>query len=77
MGVFVGLLVSNATFLAIRACVKHKLQLDDIPERKKLPNVDTIMAIQEVANAFNAQMVPFIISTFLYIVPNGTNEGFL
>jgi len=44
-GVFIGLLVSNAIFLAVRACIRHKLQLDDIPERKKLPNVDTIIAI--------------------------------
>ena len=45
LGVFIGLLLSNAIFLAIRTCVRHKLQLDDIPERKKLPNVDTILAI--------------------------------
>lgn len=77
LAVFGGLLLSNATFLAIRSCIRHKIQLDEIPERKKLPNVDTILAIQEVANAFNAQMVPFIVSAFLYIQPNGTNGGFL
>ena len=73
LGVFFGLLLSNAFFLAIRSCVRHTLQLDDIPDRKKLPNVDTIIAIVEVANAFNAQMVPFLVCAFLYFAPNGTN----
>jgi len=44
-GVFIGLIVSNGLFLAIRSCVRHKLQLDEIPERKQLPGVDTILAI--------------------------------
>lgn len=41
-------------FIAVRSCVRHKLQLDLIDEKRQLPNVDTIIAASEVANAFNA-----------------------
>lgn len=68
---------SNTFFLALRACKKHKIELEDIPEKKKLPVIDTIIAIQEVTNSFNGSMVPFIVSLFLYLAPNGTNTGFL
>jgi hypothetical protein len=42
--------------------------LDRVPERKQLPNIDTIIAIQEVANAFNACWVPFFMSIFNYML---------
>jgi hypothetical protein len=47
-------LVSNVVFILIRSCIKHKLQLDAIDEKRQLPNVDTIIAVSEVANAFHA-----------------------
>jgi hypothetical protein len=53
-GVFMGTLVSNMIFLAIRTQVRHKIQLDQVPEKKQIPGTDTIIAIQEVANAFGA-----------------------
>jgi hypothetical protein len=52
--VFVSLIASNMSFLLIRSCVRHKLQLDKIDEKRQLPNIDTIIAASEVANAFNA-----------------------
>lgn len=52
--VFISTLVSNMLFIGIRSCVRHKLQLDIIDEKRQLPNVDTIIAVSEVANAFNA-----------------------
>lgn len=52
--VFLGTLGSNVVFIALRTCFHHKIQLDVIPERKQLPGVDTIIAIQEVSNAFGA-----------------------
>jgi hypothetical protein len=52
--VFMSTLISNVVFLLIRSQVRHKLQLDAIDEKKQLPNVDTIIAISEVANAFHA-----------------------
>jgi hypothetical protein len=75
--VFIGTVLSNMLFLALRTCMRHKIQLDQVPERKQLPGVDTIIAIQEVANAFNAQYVPMIVSMFLFFQPNNTNTGTL
>ena len=67
LAVFYGLLISNAFFLALRSCVRHKLQLDNIPDRKKLPNIDTVIAIKELTNAFNAQMTPLVVSIYIFI----------
>lgn len=47
--VFTSLIVSNMVFLCIRSFVRHKLQLDLIDEKRQLPNVDTLIAISEVA----------------------------
>lgn len=52
--VFVSLIISNMVFLCLRSQVRHKLQLDLLDEKKQLPNVDTIVAISEVVQAFNA-----------------------
>jgi hypothetical protein len=51
-GVFLGTLMSYVIFIATRTQVRHKIQLDRIPEEKQIPGIDTIIAIQEVANAF-------------------------
>jgi uncharacterized membrane protein len=40
-----------------------------------LPGVDTIIAIQEVSNAFNAQYIPLMVSCILFFQPNNTNTG--
>jgi hypothetical protein len=53
---------SNALFIALRTCFRHKIQLDEVPEKKQLPNMDTIVAIVEVSNAFNAQCIPFLVN---------------
>lgn len=52
--VFLSVLASNVIFLVFRSCVRHKLRLDRIDEKRQLPNVDTIIALSEVANAFHA-----------------------
>lgn len=52
--VFISTLVSNVVFIMIRSCIRNKLQLDMIDEKRQLPNVDTIISISEVANAWNA-----------------------
>jgi hypothetical protein len=72
--VFIGTLVSNMMFIAIRSCVRHKLNLNMIEERKQLPNIDTIIAISEVANAWNAQFVPWAVNNFLSFSPTTRNE---
>lgn len=73
--VFISILCSNVTFLLIRSCVKHKLQLDLIDEKRQLPNIDTLIAVSEVANAFHAQFVPCFVNTFLNFTPTGDNTG--
>lgn len=37
--------------------------------------MDTIIAIQEVANAFTAQYIPLVVSCYLFFQPNDTNNG--
>ena len=74
--VFMSTLMSNIVFLLIRSHVRHKLQLDAIDEKNQLPNVDTIIAISEVANAFHAQFVPWLTNTALMVIPTG-EQGFL
>lgn len=39
-----------------------------------MPNVDTIIAVSEVANAFHAQFVPFFINCFFKVIPTGNNQ---
>lgn len=75
--VFLGTLLSNVVFLAMRTCCTHKIQLDEIPERKQLPGIDTIIAVQEVASAFGAQFIPLVVSLFMFLQPNNTNQDSL
>jgi len=74
-GIFVGTIVSNLLFLLIRSCTHHKLQLDSIPVKKQLPEVDTIIAIKDVADAFGAAWIPFFVSSFLFFQPNNVTES--
>ena len=64
--VFLGTILSNMIFLIFRTFIRHKIQLDTIPERKQLPNVDTIISIMDVSNAFGAQLTPLLCSIFIY-----------
>jgi hypothetical protein len=73
--VFLGTLFSNALFIALRSCFTHQIQIETVPERKQLPGIDTILAIVDVANAFNAQIIPLVVSCYIYIQPNYTNRG--
>lgn len=77
-----GIIISNMTFLFLRSLFKHKMQVDDlIDARKKTSNIDTLLALQKLANAFHNEAVPLIISTFLWmspanVLPNGTVRTF-
>ena len=50
--VFLGSIFSNIVFIVLRTLCHSKIQLDNIPQRKQLPDIDTVLAISEVANAF-------------------------
>ena len=71
--VFIGTLVSNVMYLALRSLFRTQIVLDQKDTKRQLPNVDTVIASQEVINAFNAQFVPFFVNNFFYIVPTGNN----
>ena len=73
--IFLAVILSNIFFILIRTMITHKIQLDQVPVRKQLPDVDTIVAIKEVADEFAAQYVPFIVSILIFFQPNGTNTG--
>jgi hypothetical protein len=73
--VFLATLMSNVFFLLFRTCIRHKLNLSMIDERRQLPNIDTLMAVKDVANAFHAQFVPLFVNTVLMITPTGDNSG--
>lgn len=72
--VFVGTIISNTFFIAIRTCVHHKIKMDFVDEIKQLPGTDTIIAISEVANMFNAQAIPTIVSIILFCQHNLTGR---
>jgi hypothetical protein len=63
---FVAIIVSNVCFLLLRSCFHHKIRVEDVPERMQLPGIDTIVAIQSIANQFNSQYVPAIISFVIF-----------
>ena len=66
-GIFAGTIFSTTLYLLIRSLTHNKLKLDQVPVKKQLPEIDTIIANRNLSDAFNAAWVPFIISTFLYI----------
>ena len=59
-------IVSNMLFILIRTFLKNKIQLDSkIDEKEKLPQIDTISALNEIATAWHTQFVPLIVSLYL------------
>ena len=55
-------------FLTLRAFVHTKVKVGDEPQRKQLPNLDTIIAIKQVVNVFNSQWVPALIYFGILVV---------
>lgn len=63
---YFGVIVSNMLFILIRTFLKNKIQLDSkIDEKEKLPQIDTISALNEIATAWHTQFVPLIVSLYL------------
>lgn len=74
---FLSIIISNVMFLFFRTVLHHKIQLDKVPERKQLPAVDTIVAIKEVSNSFNAMFIPASMSTLLLFVNDNLIQSVL
>ena len=65
------IIISNMTFLAVRSCFKHKIDIDLLmDDRMKLPTIDTLVALTTVANTFHSDLVPALVTTVLYFVPS-------
>lgn len=61
------IVISNMIFMAVRACLKHKVEVDrSIDEKKKLPFIDTLAALTHVTGAWNTEMVPLTLSNALW-----------
>jgi len=75
-GIFLGTVISTTLFLVLRSSTHHKLQLDEIPVKKQLPDIDTVIAIKNLSDEFVYDWVPFLISLYLYIQPNDSNTGY-
>lgn len=64
---WVGVIFSNAFFLFLRSLFKHKILVDGfLDETKRLPQIDTIIATRQVGFSFHTEVVPFLISNYLY-----------
>ena len=72
MCIWFGILASNITFMFLRSIFKHKVDhsiyLDD---NKKLPSIDTMLALHSAGTAFHTEFVPAYVSTILYFSKSG------
>lgn len=60
------IIFSNMLFLATRFCVKNKLYKEKWHNFKyRTIQVDTLVALQDVANAFHNEVVPLIITSWI------------
>ena len=72
MAVFFGIVFSNFAFMILRGIFKNKVDPSKyIDENKKLPNIDTLLALHEIGTAFHTEFVPWFVSTVLYFNKNG------
>lgn len=63
-------LISGIVFIALRTCFKPQIKLDIIPERKQVPNVDTIITIKTTMDFFTVCFVPLLLVIYLCVPPN-------
>jgi len=60
---WVGILLSNITFMALRFFLKNKVDYSEfLDEAKKLPSIDTMLALHEAATSFHTEFVPAYVS---------------
>ena len=61
--VWFGIVVSNIVFMFLRSLIRPALDPTVyIDDKKKIPQIDTIIALQEVASLFHTEFVPFWVS---------------
>jgi hypothetical protein len=65
--VWFAIIISNVTYLFLRSQIKVYLEVDNfIEETLKLPQIDYLIATRPIGFSFHTEMVPFLISNFLY-----------
>ena len=58
-----GIVASNIVFMFLRSLIKPALDPTVyIDEKKKLPSIDTLIAIHEIATLFHTEFVPFFVA---------------
>lgn len=63
----VSLVVSNIVFLFCRSLFKHKIRIEkSIDNRKKIPQIDTLVALKSINDAWNNECLPLIMSNFIF-----------
>ena len=67
-----GIVVSNIIFMLLRGLFKHKIDHSTyMDESKKLPNIDTMIALHAAGTSFHTEFVPTFVSTVLYFSKSG------
>lgn len=65
--VWFGIIFSNIIYMLFRSMIKpkidHSIYLD---ENKKLPSIDTMLALQSAGTMFHNEFVPAFVSSVLY-----------
>jgi hypothetical protein len=73
-----GVVFSNMMFMFLRSMFKHKIDhsiyLDD---NKKLPSIDTMLALHSAGTSFHTEFVPAYVSTILYFSKTGQQDSTL
>lgn len=73
---WIGIVFSNMGFMFLRSMFKHKIDhsiyLDD---NKKLPSIDTMIALNLAGTSFHTEYVPAFVSTILYFNKSGQQEN--
>jgi hypothetical protein len=67
-----GIVFSNTIFMFLRSIFKQKVDHSSyLEETKKLPNIDTLMALHGAGTTFHTEFVPALVSTLLYFSKSG------
>jgi hypothetical protein len=67
-----GIVISNIMFMLLRGLFKHKIDHSTYMDNsKKLPNIDTMIALHGAGTSFHTEFVPAFVSTVLYFSKSG------
>jgi hypothetical protein len=61
----IGLTFSLVLFMSMRSCCRNKISIDINPANKALPEIDTILAVQDVILQFGSFYIPLCVIFFV------------